>query len=40
MDVLRSKHLDDWQVIDYTYAAAGGLGPNAAQAARAGGSHR
>jgi|COG998Drversion2_1049125.scaffolds.fasta_scaffold3862397_1 hypothetical protein len=40
MDVLKSKHLDDRQVIDYIYAAAGGLGPNAAQAARAGESHR
>jgi len=40
MDVLKSRHLDDRQVIDYIYAAAGGLGANAAQAARAGESHR
>lgn len=40
MDALKSKHLDDRQVIDYICPAAGGLAPNAAQAARAGQSHR
>jgi hypothetical protein len=40
MDVLESKHLEDRQVIDFIYAAAGGLGPNAVQAARAGEGHR